>query len=67
MIDWIKIEDGCKMPAVGDFCIVVLDRWDTGARLAWKDWDGEHWHNRGIIDTNEKPTHWAFVNLPDGD
>lgn len=64
-MDWVKIEPGCEMPNDGDFCIVIVKTYENGAaQLAWKEWDGQDWHNRGIVDKNENPSHWARVDLP---
>lgn len=66
MIDWIKIEEGCQMPMIGDLCIVIIEREFSGSKLAFKNWDGIHFHNYGIVDKNEGATHWAKIELPDG-
>ena len=65
MIEWIKIEDGCKLPANHSSVLIAHGGiWEegyyaNGKFAAYCPDDGDLYHVPTV-------THWAFVNLPDG-
>lgn len=70
MIDWIKIEDGCKLPEVSQE-VLVLTESDIFGHKYKTLYLGMIVELGYWIETTDSQeiggvTHWAKVNLPDG-
>lgn len=63
MLNWIKLEPGCKMPEIDEF---VLWRTQDGnyfvREIDKDDWD---WWNHGETDWGTAITHWARIPDPE--
>lgn len=67
---WVKIEDGCEMPADGDAGLIVVVDFTSNkeTHLAW--YEGGQFELGGDLDMavwvqGGKITHWARVELPE--
>ena len=65
MIEWVKIEEGCKLPKSHTSVLIAHGSvWEEGY-FDGKQF-GAYCPDDGDIYHADKATHWAEVNLPDG-
>lgn len=65
MINWVKIEDGCEMPADGEYVLAVNEHssWYECEYIRGKFiWQGADFKRH---DGSINATHWARVELPE--